>query len=140
MARTLAHEPLGEPHERGLEADFLGLEPRKPEPLRKKPRREFARRPRVRHARVRPGLRPTGDRLRETLFNWLGQELGGWKVLDAFAGSGALGLEAASRGAQVTLVEQDSRALRSLREVVSRLDGAADCVLALLMTAATSSL
>ena len=75
-----------------------------------------------------PGLRPTGDRLRETLFNWLGQELGGWKVLDAFAGSGALGLEAASRGAQVTLVEQDARALRSLREVVSRLDGAADCV------------
>lgn len=75
-----------------------------------------------------PGLRPTGDRLRETLFNWLGQELGGWKVLDAFAGSGALGLEAASRGAQVTLVEQDSRALRSLRDVVSRLDGAADCV------------
>ncbi len=75
-----------------------------------------------------PGLRPTGDRLRETLFNWLGQELGGWRVLDAFAGSGALGLEAASRGAQVTLVEQDPRALRSLRDVVSRLDGAADCV------------
>ena len=47
----------------------------------------------------RPGLRPTPDRVRETLFNWLGQSLEGWRVLDAFAGSGALGFEAASRGA-----------------------------------------
>ncbi len=47
----------------------------------------------------RPGLRPTPDRVRETLFNWLGQDLSGWRVLDAFAGSGALGFEAASRGA-----------------------------------------
>ena len=39
-----------------------------------------------------PGLRPTSDRIRETLFNWLGQTLTGWRVLDAFAGSGALGL------------------------------------------------
>ena len=46
-----------------------------------------------------PGLRPTPDRVRETLFNWLGQDLTGWRVLDAFAGSGALGFEAASRGA-----------------------------------------
>jgi 16S rRNA (guanine966-N2)-methyltransferase len=46
-----------------------------------------------------PGLRPTPDRVRETLFNWLGQDLSGWRVLDAFAGSGALGFEAASRGA-----------------------------------------
>jgi 16S rRNA (guanine966-N2)-methyltransferase len=42
----------------------------------------------------RPGLRPTPDRVRETLFNWLGQDLSGWRVLDAFAGSGALGFEA----------------------------------------------
>ncbi|NWG73689.1 MAG: RsmD family RNA methyltransferase, partial [Rubrivivax sp.] len=56
----------------------------------------------------RPGLRPTPDRVRETLFNWLGQDLGGWHVLDAFAGSGALGFEAASRGAaEVVLLERD---------------------------------
>ena len=47
----------------------------------------------------RPGLRPTPDRVRETLFNWLGQDLTGWHCVDAFAGTGALGLEAASRGA-----------------------------------------
>ena len=41
-----------------------------------------------------PGLRPTPSRVRETLFNWLGQDLTGWRVLDAFSGSGALGLEA----------------------------------------------
>ena len=46
-----------------------------------------------------PGLRPTPDRVRETLFNWLGQTLEGWRVLDLFAGSGALSFEAASRGA-----------------------------------------
>ncbi|MGE5115658.1 MAG: RsmD family RNA methyltransferase, partial [Betaproteobacteria bacterium] len=45
----------------------------------------------------KPGLRPTPDRVRETLFNWLGQDLAGWHCLDAFAGSGALGFEAASR-------------------------------------------
>ena len=55
-----------------------------------------------------PGLRPTPDRVRETLFNWLGQDLSGWRVVDAFAGSGALGFEAASRGAaEVLLLEQD---------------------------------
>ena len=48
----------------------------------------------------RPGLRPTPDRVRETLFNWLGADLSGWRCLDAFAGSGALGFEAASRGAE----------------------------------------
>ena len=54
-----------------------------------------------------PGLRPTPDRVRETLFNWLGQNLTGWHCLDLFAGSGALGFEAASRGAaSVVLVEQ----------------------------------
>lgn len=56
----------------------------------------------------RPGLRPTPDRVRETLFNWLGQDLSGLACLDLFAGSGALGFEAASRGAaRVVLVEKD---------------------------------
>jgi len=55
----------------------------------------------------KPGLRPTPDRVRETLFNWLGQDLTGWRCVDAFAGTGALGLEAASRGAaQVVALEQ----------------------------------
>lgn len=63
----------------------------------------------------KPGLRPTPDRVRETLFNWLGQDLTGWRVLDAFAGSGALGFEAASRGAaEALLVEQDAGLVRSL--------------------------
>jgi 16S rRNA (guanine966-N2)-methyltransferase len=69
----------------------------------------------------RPGLRPTPDRVRETLFNWLGQDLTGWRVLDAFAGSGALGFEAASRGAAaVTLLERDAALARGLREVKER--------------------
>lgn len=63
------------------------------------------------------GLRPTPDRVRETLFNWLGQELDGWHCLDLFAGSGALGFEAASRGAaRVVMVEQSPKVLASLRE------------------------
>jgi 16S rRNA (guanine966-N2)-methyltransferase len=63
------------------------------------------------------GLRPTPDRVRETLFNWLGQELDGWHCLDLFAGSGALGFEAASRGAaRVVLVEQEPKVLAALRE------------------------
>jgi len=63
------------------------------------------------------GLRPTPDRVRETLFNWLGQYLDGQHCLDLFAGSGALGLEAASRGAaHVTLVESDARAQLQLQE------------------------
>ena len=63
----------------------------------------------------RPGLRPTPDRVRETLFNWLGQDLSGWRVLDAFAGSGALGFEAASRGAaRVVALERDPVLVRSL--------------------------
>lgn len=61
------------------------------------------------------GLRPTPDRVRETLFNWLGQYLDGQHCLDLFAGSGALGLEAASRGAaSVTLVESHPVAARQL--------------------------
>ena len=63
-----------------------------------------------------PGLRPTPARVRETLFNWLGQDLSGWRCLDAFAGTGALGLEAASRGAaEAVLVEQDNQLLTRLR-------------------------
>lgn len=63
----------------------------------------------------RPGLRPTPDRVRETLFNWLGHDLTGWRVLDAFAGSGALGFEAASRGAtEVTLLEREPELVKLL--------------------------
>ena len=63
------------------------------------------------------GLRPTPDRVRETLFNWLGQELDGLRCLDLFAGSGALGFEAASRGAAlVVMVEQAPKVLAALRE------------------------
>ena len=63
------------------------------------------------------GLRPTPDRVRETLFNWLGQELHGLKCLDLFAGSGALGFEAASRGAaSVVMVENHQPTYRALVE------------------------
>ena len=62
------------------------------------------------------GLRPTPDAVRETLFNWLGQDLTGLACLDLFAGSGVLGFEAASRAAaHVTLVEHDPRAFAALR-------------------------
>lgn len=62
-----------------------------------------------------PGLRPTTDRIRETLFNWLGHDLSGLRCLDLFAGTGALGFEAASRGAQlVILLEKDKKAHASL--------------------------
>jgi 16S rRNA (guanine(966)-N(2))-methyltransferase RsmD len=68
-------------------------------------------------------LRPTPDRLRETLFNWLGQDLTGKTCLDLFAGSGALGFEAASRGArQVVMVEQNTGVVRALRETQAMLD------------------
>ena len=76
------------------------------------------------------GLRPTPDRVRETLFNWLGQDLSGWRVLDAFAGTGALGFEAASRGAaSSTLLEQDSRLVAGLLAVQQRLGAATVTVL-----------
>ena len=72
-----------------------------------------------------PGLRPTPDRVRETLFNWLGQDLSGRACLDLFAGTGALGLEAASRGAAlVWLVESDRRAQAALRASLARLGAA----------------
>jgi len=62
------------------------------------------------------GLRPTADRIRETLFNWLRDEVEGARCLDLFAGSGALGIEAASRGAAwVDLVEKDGAVCRALR-------------------------
>lgn len=78
----------------------------------------------------RPGLRPTPERVRETLFNWLGQDLTGWKCVDAFAGSGALGFEAASRGAaSVVLVEQDSTLGGALRRTQAQLQAAAVQVL-----------
>ncbi len=64
----------------------------------------------------RPGLRPTGDRIRETLFNWLAPSIAGSRCLDCFAGSGALGFEALSRGAaEVLLMEQDPRVARQLQ-------------------------
>lgn len=63
------------------------------------------------------GLRPTPDRVRETLFNWLGQQLDGWRCLDLFAGSGALGFEAASRGAAaVDMVEFNPRVFALLKQ------------------------
>ena len=68
------------------------------------------------------GLRPTTDRVRETLFNWLQFDIQGAQVVDLFAGSGSLGFEAASRGAQqVTLIEMDKAAARQLNQNVSRL-------------------
>ncbi|WP_460812221.1 16S rRNA (guanine(966)-N(2))-methyltransferase RsmD [Luteimonas pelagia] len=74
------------------------------------------------------GLRPTPDRVRETLFNWLAPVLPGARVLDLFAGSGALGLEAVSRGArEAHLVERDPVAHETLRGVVDRL-GCGDAV------------
>jgi 16S rRNA (guanine(966)-N(2))-methyltransferase RsmD len=70
-----------------------------------------------------PGLRPSGDRSRETLFNWLQLHIRGTRCVDLFAGSGALGLEAASRGAaEVILVEKSKRAALEIRENLKRLN------------------
>lgn len=70
----------------------------------------------------KPGLRPTPDRVRETLFNWLGQDLTGWRCMDVFAGTGALGLEAASRGAaEVLLCEQDPGLVEQLKALQAKL-------------------
>ena len=69
-----------------------------------------------------PGLRPTPDRVRETLFNWLGQDLNGWRCIDVFAGTGALGFEAASRGAvEVVLCEQDAALAAQLKAIQDKL-------------------
>lgn len=63
------------------------------------------------------GLRPTGDRIRETLFNWLAPEIQGARCLDLFAGSGALGIEALSRGAATSLmIERDTKAAAQLKQ------------------------
>lgn len=68
------------------------------------------------------GLRPTPDRVRETLFNWLGSSVEASRCLDLFAGTGALGLEAASRGAaEVVLVERDRAASAALSRIIDRL-------------------
>jgi 16S rRNA (guanine(966)-N(2))-methyltransferase RsmD len=67
-------------------------------------------------------LRPTPDRVRETLFNWLGQDLSGKRCLDLFAGAGALGFEALSRGAkELLMVERSAMVLRALRSNAERL-------------------
>ena len=73
-----------------------------------------------------PGLRPTPDRVRETLFNWLQHTIVGTHCLDLFAGSGVLGLEALSRGAKsVVFVEQAQRTARALQGELTRLGGSA---------------
>lgn len=70
-----------------------------------------------------PGLRPTPDRVRETLFNWLSPVIAGTRCLDLYAGSGALGLEAASRGAaEVVLVDSSASVAGTLRQELQRLD------------------
>ena len=69
-----------------------------------------------------PGLRPTPDRVRETLFNWLGQDLNGWRCADVFAGTGVLGFEAASRGAaEVLICEQDPALAGNLKALQAKL-------------------
>lgn len=74
----------------------------------------------------RPGLRPTPDRVRETLFNWLGQDLTGWHVIDVFAGTGVLGLEAVSRGAtRVQAFEQDAELVRRIEAMRDKLQAQA---------------
>jgi 16S rRNA (guanine(966)-N(2))-methyltransferase RsmD len=83
-------------------------------------------RSRLVHFPSRQDLRPTPDRVRETLFNWLGQDLTGKTCLDLFAGSGALGFEAASRGARrVVMVECDPLVCRALAASRAALDAAA---------------
>lgn len=75
------------------------------------------------HFPAAPGLRPTPDRVRETIFNWLGQDLSGQYVLDLFAGSGILGIESLSRGAAwVGMVEQSPRVVDDLRKNMHILD------------------
>ena len=70
-----------------------------------------------------PGLRPTSERIRETLFNWLSMRLHGARCLDLFAGTGALGLEALSRGAaEAVFVEQSAAAVRTLQNNIRMLD------------------
>jgi len=73
---------------------------------------------------AREGLRPTPDRVRETLFNWLGQDLTGWRCVDVFSGTGILGLESASRGASsVVLYEVDKALCQAIESNITRLKG-----------------
>jgi 16S rRNA (guanine966-N2)-methyltransferase len=74
-----------------------------------------------------PGLRPTPDRVRETLFNWLGQRLDGLACLDLFAGSGALGFEALSRGARRVVMVESRRAIATALRASAQALGAANC-------------
>ncbi|MEJ2138008.1 MAG: 16S rRNA (guanine(966)-N(2))-methyltransferase RsmD [Gammaproteobacteria bacterium] len=70
------------------------------------------------------GVRPTGDRIRETLFNWLAPHIRGVRCLDMYAGTGALGIEALSRGAgAVVFIEKNPRVAQLLRETLATLDG-----------------
>jgi 16S rRNA (guanine966-N2)-methyltransferase len=79
-------------------------------------------RSRLVHFPAVPSLRPSPDRVRETLFNWLGQDLTGLACLDLFAGSGVLGFEAASRGAsRVVMVEHDRQVAQALRSNAAHL-------------------
>lgn len=74
-------------------------------------------RSRLIHVENQDDLRPTGSRIRETLFNWLGPHIIGMRVLDLYAGSGVLGFEALSRGAEhVTFVDNSRRAIRALKD------------------------
>jgi len=76
-----------------------------------------------------PGLRPTAERVRETLFNWLQPVVAGSRCLDAFAGTGALGIEALSRGAGgVTFIERDTRLAAALRANLSRLKSTGEVI------------
>ena len=71
-------------------------------------------------------VRPTGDRVRETVFNWLQPYVSGASVLDLFAGSGAMGLEALSRGAQsATFIERDARLVQAIKQNLATLKASA---------------
>ena len=73
-------------------------------------------------------VRPTKDRIRESVFNILGQDMSGLAVLDLFAGSGAYGLEASSRGAKkVVLVENDNGALNVIKNNINSIKAAEEC-------------
>lgn len=79
---------------------------------------------RVLRGELGPGVRPTSARVREAWFSMVGQDLSGRRFLDAYAGSGIMGLEAWSRGATVVAVERDRRAARAIRERVAELSAA----------------
>lgn len=126
MSRAPSNKtPAGFRLKRGQTAPEEGDEPLRPSPAQGA--RAMSGRQRLRitggvmrsrqvHFPAAPGLRPTPDRVRETLFNWLGQDLSGWRVLDLFAGSGILGMEALSRGAAwLGVIEQSARVAGEIR-------------------------